>query len=195
MRSYSLPAQAVAKLWPAGGGRAGRGGEEGFAAASAPPPASCAPLHTKMTLTSRFGSKIVLSTSKVLISPPQRAMLRSLAAVVAVLARAGTTVGRSQCAHAPPYPECDASYPRQHAYSVAVLERDPYHGRPLISKANGQSEYAYNFNGPWFPPPLGSGATDGLIVQVQEDWRLPNATHPEWTDTGALTVSNIYSPF
>ena len=29
---------------------------------------------------------------------------------------------------------------------------------------------------------------DGLIVRVQEDWRSPNATHPEWTDTGALTV-------
>ena len=25
-------------------------------------------------------------------------------------------------------------------------------------------------------------------MRVQEDWRLPNATHPEWTDTGALTV-------
>jgi hypothetical protein len=96
--------------------------------------------------------------------------------------------GRSQCAHAPPYPSCKAAYARQHDYSVRVLDRDPYNGRPLVSHANGDSSFEYNFNGPWFPPPLGSGATDGLIVRVQENWRLPNATHPEWTDTGALTA-------
>lgn len=99
-----------------------------------------------------------------------------------------TAAGRSQCAHAPPYPNCKADYARQHDYSVRVLERDPYNGKPLVSYANGDSSYEYNFNGPWFPPPLGSGAADGLIVRVQENWRLPNATHPEWTDTGALTA-------
>ena len=27
-----------------------------------------------------------------------------------------------------------------------------------------------------------------LLPPTSQDWRLPNATHPEWTDTGALTV-------
>jgi|EP01047_Picozoa_sp_COSAG01_P073399 hypothetical protein len=96
--------------------------------------------------------------------------------------------GRPQCAHAPPYPECTADYPLQREYTVSVVDRDPYRGRPLISEATGGSDFAFNFNGPWFPPPAGSAASDGLIVRVQENWRLPNATHPEWTDTGALTA-------
>lgn len=93
-----------------------------------------------------------------------------------------------QCAHTPPYPHCNYSYPRQHAFSVRVVERDPFHGRPLISAAHGDSSFQYNFNGPWFRPPPGRKARDGLIVRVQENWRSPGATHPEWTDTGALTV-------
>ena len=97
-------------------------------------------------------------------------------------------LGRSQCAHAPPYPKCDTNYPRQKDFSVTVKARDPFHGRPLISRAEGDSDYAYNFNGPWFRPPNGSTARDGLVVRVQENWRSPNATHPEWTDTGALAV-------
>jgi hypothetical protein len=105
-----------------------------------------------------------------------------------LVAPTAARVGRPQCAHAPPYPKCSADYPRQLDYSVSVVERDPFHGRPLIANANGDSDYAYNFNGPWFPPPAGSEAPDGLIVRVQENWRNPNATHPEWTDTGALTV-------
>ena len=101
---------------------------------------------------------------------------------------AACAAARPQCAHAPPYPDCSADYTRQLDYSVKVVERDPYNGKPLISAANGDSAYAYNFNGPWFPAPPGSGASDGLIVRVQENWRSANATHPEWTDTGALTV-------
>ena len=101
---------------------------------------------------------------------------RTLLASLTLLVR--SAAGRSQCAHAPPYPECTAEYPRQLDYAVSVVERDPYHGRPLISNAHGDSDYAYNFNGPWFPAPPRSGAADGLIVRVQEDWRLPNATHP-----------------
>jgi hypothetical protein len=41
------------------------------------------------------------------------------------------------------------------------------------------------------PPGVSSGAggaADHLIVRVQEDWRSPNATHREWTDTGALAL-------
>ena len=98
--------------------------------------------------------------------------------------------GRSQCAHAPPYPACASAYLRQHEYSVSVLERDPYHGRPLIAASQGDSTFAYNFNGPWFPSPPGIAAgMDSLIIRVQENWRLANATHPEWTDTGALVVA------
>ena len=97
--------------------------------------------------------------------------------------------GRSQCAHAPPYPHCTADYPLQHRYAVKVLERDPFHGRPLIAASNGDSTFEYNFNGPWIPTPPGSDpAKDSLIVRIQENWRLPNATHPEWTDTGALVA-------
>ena len=111
-----------------------------------------------------------------------------LATLICVVQTASEHTIRPQCAHSPPYPNCTAEYPRQGDYTVSVLERDPYHGRPLISNFNGDSDYAYNFNGPWFPPPQGSGVSDGLIVRVQEDWRSPNATHPEWTDTGALAV-------
>lgn len=103
-------------------------------------------------------------------------------------ARAGGVPPSSVCALGPPYPSCPHNYPAQTAFDVRVVERDPYHGRPLISAARGDSTFAYNFNGPWFPPPAGSTAADGLIVRVQEMWQLPNATHPEWTDTGALTV-------
>ena len=94
------------------------------------------------------------------------------------------------CARGPPYPRCDSSdniYPRQRDFTVTVLERNPY-GKPLITNVSGGSSFAYNFNGAWFPAPIGSGATDGLIIRVQEDWRSPSATHPEWTDTGALTA-------
>ena len=133
---------------------------------------------------------------------------------------AAPAAARPQCAHAPPYPDCPAAstspYPCQQQYAVSVADRDPYRGRPLISAAAGDSDYAYNFNGPWVPPmppmsPGGSsssgggaggaggaggvgsaggagGAADHLIVRVQEDWRSPNATHREWTDTGALAL-------
>jgi predicted GH43/DUF377 family glycosyl hydrolase len=71
------------------------------------------------------------------------------------------------------------------------VERDPFHGRPLISATHGDSSFIFNFNGPWFPPPKGSSAADGLIVRVQEDC-MPDcgagATHPEWSDIGAITV-------
>ena len=108
--------------------------------------------------------------------------------MIGVCATLAVGTMRTQCAHSPPYPNCTANYLRQGDYAVRVVERDPWKGRPLIANFNGDSDYAYNFNGPWFPPPPGSGISDGLIVRVQENWRLPNATHPEWTDIGALTV-------
>jgi predicted GH43/DUF377 family glycosyl hydrolase len=119
-----------------------------------------------------------------------------LALILAVQASWVTALSRvppsAQCARAPPYPECTASYPRQRDFAVSIVDRDP-HNHPLIAKANGDSVYAYNLNGAWFPVPLGgSNASlprrDGLIVRVQEDWKSPNATHPEWTDTGALAA-------
>lgn len=96
----------------------------------------------------------------------------------------------SQCARSPPYPQCNNSYPRQQEFAVSVVERNPYQ-RPLIANASGDSTFAFNLNGAWFPAPSGTGGTDGLIVRVQEDCTPecgPNATHPEWMDTGALTV-------
>ena len=60
--------------------------------------------------------------------------------------------------------------------------------QPLIAQFDGDSDFMYNFNGPWFPPPEGSGAADGLIIRVQENFSSPGASHPEWTDIGALTV-------
>jgi predicted GH43/DUF377 family glycosyl hydrolase len=98
-------------------------------------------------------------------------------------------IKRSQCAHSPPYPACPNEYPQQHKFLVTVLDRNPYNGQPLIEQSQGDSQYKYNFNGPWFPTSAETSTTlDGLIVRVQEDWRSPNATHREWTDTGALAV-------
>jgi hypothetical protein len=50
--------------------------------------------------------------------------------------------------------------------------------RPLISATHGDSSFIFNFDGPWFPPPPGSNATDGLVVRVQEDC-MPECTG--WT--------------
>ena len=96
----------------------------------------------------------------------------------------------SRCGFPPPYPHCNATYPRQADFRVSVVARNPF-GKPLISQADGGSAFPFNFNVAWFPGPAGSGTADGLIVRVQEDCTpncLPNATHPEWMDIGALTA-------
>lgn len=97
---------------------------------------------------------------------------------------------RGRCGFGPPYPNCSAVYPRQADFTVSVVDRDPY-GKPLVSFADGDSTFPFNFNVAWFPAPNGSGAKDGLIVRVQEDCtpNCPsNVTHPEWMDIGALTA-------
>jgi predicted GH43/DUF377 family glycosyl hydrolase len=102
--------------------------------------------------------------------------------------RHGRVPPSAECALGPPYPTCNSDeYPRQNDFSATVVARNPF-GRPLVTNMTNGSFYPYNFNTAWFPAPNGSVAADGLIVRVQEDWDRPNATHPEWTDTGALTA-------
>ena len=60
------------------------------------------------------------------------------------VAAAAERVGRPQCAHAPPYPECTADYPRQRDYAVTVAERDPYHGRYLPDPLTLIQIYSYS---------------------------------------------------
>ena len=93
---------------------------------------------------------------------------RIILVVVAVTAptKASGAAAAKRCGYGPPYPNCSATYPRQGDFEVSVVDRDPY-GKPLVSFANGDSGFPFNFNVAWFPAPPGSGAKDGLIVRVQ----------------------------
>ena len=100
----------------------------------------------------------VIGTAACSLTTPQVTLIKTMASLNGTCSYDNVTIGsvlrlksedaagqprRTQCAHAPPYPACTAEYPKQHEYSVAVVERDPYRGRPLISKAHGDSDYAY----------------------------------------------------
>lgn len=88
--------------------------------------------------------------------------------------------------------------PRQHHYDVSVLARDAVGGgRSLISKANGSSDFTYNFNTAWFPPPLHgahSAYDDGLVVRVVDcnpnHMNCSAFPHQNWANMGGLAVVN-----
>lgn len=94
----------------------------------------------------------------------------------------------------PTYPNCtDSGGPKQHVYTISVVERDAAaDDGALISHVNGSSDFNFNFATAWFPPPEGSAESDGLVVRVVEcspnHHKCPNATHPEWSNAGALTI-------
>lgn len=93
-----------------------------------------------------------------------------------------------------PYPNCSSDGEKQHIYSVNVVDRDPVgDNAAFISHKNGSSDFIFNFATAWFPSFSENGeASDGLIVRVVEcspnHHPCPNATHPEWSNAGALTV-------
>ena len=99
---------------------------------------------------------------------------------------------------ASPYPNCTDAPPKQGSFSVSVSERyaaDPKSGGSLISKANATSDFSFSFNTAYFPA-SGSGGkavAEGLVVRVVEcadnhHTCVGHATHPEWTNAGALAV-------
>ena len=87
---------------------------------------------------------------------------------------------------------CSSEYARQSEYDVVVIERDAVEDwAALISHTNGSSDFQFNFATAWFPAPS-IGQPDGLVVRVVEcnpdHHACPNASHPEWSNAGALAV-------
>jgi predicted GH43/DUF377 family glycosyl hydrolase len=95
----------------------------------------------------------------------------------------------------PPPPVCsNASLPSQGRYAVSVVEHSVVPGGgSLISKANGSSDFQYNFNTAAFPSRPGrqhsaggsgvAAVRQGLVVRLQDE-----GLHPEWVNAGALAV-------
>ena len=115
-------------------------------------------------------------------------MLRRHCGLSCVVALSCVAVARGQ------WPNCSAGVlPRQHAYSVSMLNRAVGQrgatDAALLSYANGTSAFAFAFATAWFPRPQDGG--DGLIVRVVEcnpdHHSCANASHPEWSNAGALT--------
>jgi len=92
------------------------------------------------------------------------------------------------------YPNCTSGGKKQHLYSVEVTDRDPVgDNAALVSHKNGSSDITFNFATAWFPSVTESGeAADGLVVRVVEcnpdHHSCPDATHPEWSNAGALAI-------